>query len=109
MLAQPLTQLLKKRNYTWTEATQVAFEYLKQAVVTTPILALQDFELTFEVESDASNSGIGVVLSQAGRPIAFYNKALAPKHQVLPAYEKEMVVVLSIVKKWHAYLVGKHF
>ena len=63
-----------------------------------PILALLDFDLTFEIESDASQLGIGAVFTQTVRPIAYYSKALAPKHQVLSVYEKEMLATLSTIK-----------
>ena len=46
---------------------------------------------------------------QNGSPIAFINKTLSMKHQTLSAYDKEMFVVLFIVKKWHYFLVGRHF
>ena len=49
------------------------------------------------------------MLTQPGKPIAFYNKALSPKHQVLSMYEKEMMAILSTDKKWNAYLLGNHF
>ena len=52
------------------------------------VLTLPDFDFTFKVESDASSTKIGVVLGQAGKPIAYYNKALAPRHQILPINEK---------------------
>ena len=78
-------------------------------MVTTLVLALPEFNLTFKVEFDASNTGIGAVLSQSGKPIAFYSKAFVPRHQVLSVYEKEMLTILSAVKKWSAYLIGRHF
>ena len=61
------------------------------------------------MEFDASNMVIGAVLSQAGKPLAYFNKALAHQHQVLSVYKNEMLVLLAVVKKWHAYLVSRHF
>ena len=61
------------------------------------------------MESDASSEGIGVALSQGGRSIAYFSKGLSPKHQVLSVYEKEMLAILAAVKKWNAYLIGRHF
>ena len=72
-------------------------------------MALPDFNITFVVESDASSIVIGVVLSQKSRPIAYFSKALSPKLQVKSVYEKEMLAILSAVKKWNAYLLGRHF
>ena len=109
VIAQPLTNLLKKGEFQWSMLAHEAFNSLKKAMSATPVLALPDFNLTFEVESDACSNGIGAVLSQNGKPIAFYSKALAPKHQILSVYEKEMMAILAAVKKWSAYLIGRHF
>ncbi|OMO86983.1 Integrase, catalytic core [Corchorus capsularis] len=49
------------------------------------------------------------VLCQNGRPIAYFSKALGPKHVSLSVYEKEMLAVLMAVKKWNSYLSGRHF
>ena len=73
------------------------------------VLALPDFEALFVVESDSSHNGIGAVLSQKGRPLAYFSKALGPKHRVLLIYEKEMMAILAVVKKWNSYLLGRHF
>ena len=80
IIAQPLTNLLKKEEFQWHDKAQQAFKELKHALVTTPILALPDFNSTFVIESDASSLGIGAVLSQGGRPISYFSKALFPKH-----------------------------
>ena len=61
------------------------------------------------VEYDASNEGIGAMLSQKGKPIIYFNKGLAPKHQVLSVYEKKMMAILAVIKKWNAYLTSRHF
>ena len=109
IIAKPLTDLLKKGNYLWTATAQQAFETLKQAMTSAPVLALPNFNVMFVVESDASKDGLGAVLSQGGRPVAYFSKGLAPKHQVLSVYEREMMAILAAVKKWNAYLMGRHF
>lgn len=63
-IAWPLTDMLKSNNFTWTLATETAFQQLKTALTNTPMLALLDFSLVFVVETDASTSGVGAVLSQ---------------------------------------------
>lgn len=66
-LASPLTDLLRKEAFKWTEHAQAAFETLKVCLSSTPVLALPNFNETFHVETDASGVGIGAILSQAIR------------------------------------------
>lgn len=108
-IAQPLTNLLKKESFGWSETAEEAFQQLKQAMVTTPVLALPDYTKEFTLECDASGVGIGAVLMQQGHPIAFISKALAPKHLGLSTYEKELLSVVYAVHKWGHYLIGRHF
>ncbi|KAA3481040.1 reverse transcriptase [Gossypium australe] len=60
-------------------------------------------------ETDASGQGVVVVLQKKGKPVAFFSKALGVKHQTLSIYYKEMLAGLLAVKKWHPYLIGRHF
>ena len=108
-IAKPLTQLLKNKQFLWTDAAQQAFEALKQAMITTPVLALPDFNEVFVVETDASDVGIGAVLMQKDRPIAFLSKALGESHKAKSIYEKEFLALIMAVEKWRPYLQRQEF
>lgn len=73
-LAAPITDCLKKGPFNWTEAATKSFEELKKTLTKTSVVALPDFEKIFQVDCDASHVGIGVVLSQEGRPNAYYSE-----------------------------------
>jgi len=108
-LAAPFTALLKNDAFTWTHVTECAFDKLKQAMCTTPVLAMPDFSKPFTIESDACGNGLGVVLLQDEHPIAFTSKALSGKNLAASTYEKEMMALLHAVQKWRPYLLGNHF
>jgi hypothetical protein len=108
-IAAPLTALLKKNSFTWTPAAAQAFQTLKMAMCTTPVLALPDFTKTFVVECDASGKGIGIILMQEGRPLAFTSKQLSERNLGKSIYEKEMLAILHVVDLWRPYLLGQCF
>jgi hypothetical protein len=94
----PLTELLKKENFGWNPKAEAAFEELKRAMVTTPVLALPDFSEIFIMKTDASDYGLGAILSQRGRPIAYLSKALRPSKKAWSIYSKEMLAIMEAVK-----------
>ncbi|XP_062176260.1 uncharacterized protein LOC133881329 [Alnus glutinosa] len=108
-IAAPLTSLLKKNSLGWTPAAQEAFEALKLAVTQAPVLALPNFSQPFLIECDASGVGIGVVLMQDNRPIAFLSQALKGKALHMSTYEKELFALVTAIQKWRPYLLGKPF
>jgi len=78
-LARPLTDLLKKGSiFIWTPSHQAAMDALKSALVSALVLTLLDFSKPFQLQTDASDLGVGAVLLQDGHPLAFVSKALGP-------------------------------
>ena len=108
-ITQPLTNLLKKDSFLWSDKALEAVTRLKEAVTHPLVLALLDFSKPFIVECDASWRGLGAVLMQDQRPTAFHSQALKAKYLHLSTYETELMALASIVKKWRSYLLGRPF
>nr|KYP57679.1 Retrovirus-related Pol polyprotein from transposon 17.6 [Cajanus cajan] len=109
IVAKPLTDMLKKDNFSWTQEAKLAFQHLKHLLSSTLVLALPDFSKTFVFEVDASGSGIGAVLMQANHPIAYISRPLNKQQQALSTYEKDLIAVVFAVQKWRHYLLNRHF
>lgn len=109
IIAKPLTNLLRLKNFHWSDIAQQAFDQLKQAMTTTPVLALPNFQEQFTIETDACMDGIGAVLMQKAQPIAYLSKALGEKHKNLSIYEKEFLALIMAVEKWRPYLLRQEF
>ena len=108
-LAWPFTQLLTKKGFHWSKEATVAFETLKRALSTAPVLALPDFTRFFELETDASKVGIGAVLMQQTQPIAYSSQALPPSKRNSSAYERDLLAIILSVRKWCHYLLFQPF
>jgi hypothetical protein len=78
-------------------------------MVTAPVLAIPDFSEQFIIETDACDLGVGAVLMQKDRPVAYLSKALGPLHQKLSIYEKEFLALIMAVEKWRSYLQRQEF
>ncbi|KAK1595958.1 hypothetical protein QYE76_059205 [Lolium multiflorum] len=90
-IACPLNELTKKNvPFVWGKAQQKAFDELKKRLTEAPLLALPDFSKTFEIECDASGLGIGGVLMQNGKPVAYYSEKLDGARLNYPIYDKEL-------------------
>ena len=109
VIARPLTNLLKKGKFEWNQDATTAFNLLKEAMTSTPTLAMPNFNAVFFVETDASGDGIGAVLSQQGRPIAFMSRALGVSRRSWFIYAKEMLAIIEAVRTWRPYLLGRKF
>jgi hypothetical protein len=98
IIARSLTQLLKKDAFGWNEEAEDSFLRLKKAMTEAPVLALPDFSQQFIIECDASGLGIGAVLMQSHRPIAYFSQALHGRNLVLSTYDKEMLALVTAVR-----------
>jgi RNase H-like domain found in reverse transcriptase/Reverse transcriptase (RNA-dependent DNA polymerase)/Integrase zinc binding domain/Retroviral aspartyl protease/Integrase core domain/Retrotransposon gag protein/Chromo (CHRromatin Organisation MOdifier) domain len=108
-ISKPLTELLKKNSFNWSQESSTAFQALKQAMCQAPVLAMPNFNEPFVIETDACDNGMGAVLMQGKKPIAFLSKALGVKNQALSTYEKELLALFTAVHKWRHYLQGLPF
>lgn len=86
--------------FVWTPDHTSAFQALKEALVSAPVLAMPDFTLPFCIETDASNMGGGAVLLQQGHPLSYISKPLGPRTNGLSSYEKEYLAILIVVDQW---------
>jgi len=101
-IAAPLNELVKKVVvYKWGKDQEKAYETLKQKLINPPLLALPNLSKTFEIECDASNVGIGVVLLQEGHPIAYFSEKLKGSHINYSTYDKKLYALVRTLQTWH--------
>jgi len=109
-MAAPLTELLKDgKQFEITHAVRAAFENLKSTICSAPVLRLPDLEhLQFEVTTDASEIGMGGMLTQNGHPVAFESRKLTYAERRYAVHERKIYAVVYCMFKWRHFLEGAH-
>ena len=111
-VARPLTKLTKKNEiFEWSEECEIAFNTLKSAFISAPILAYPRDEGGYILDTDASNFAIGCVLSQVQdgveKVIAYGSKALSKEERNYCVTRRELLAVVEFLKKYRHYLGGR--
>ena len=96
----------KKSKWEWTDECQAAFEGLKADLTNSPVLASPDMTKHFEVVTDACGTGIGAVLLQEGRPIAFESRKLTDPETRYTTTEQELLASVHAMTVWRCFLEG---
>ena len=93
-------------EFKWTDACENAFQTLKIKLTTAPVLAQPDITKGFDVYCDASRIGLGCVLMQEGRVIAYASRQLMHHEENYPTHDLELTAVVHALKLWRHYLLG---
>ncbi|CAH1415262.1 unnamed protein product [Lactuca virosa] len=105
--AKPLTSLTQKGvPFVWTDKQEAAFRSLKQALCSAPVLSLPEGTEDFIVYCDASNQGLGCVLMQRGKVIAYASRQLKTHEVNYTTHDLELGAVVFALKIWRHYLYG---
>ena len=107
-IATPMTMLTRKNvKFLWTNACERSFEELKHKLTTTPVLTIPTGIGGFVVYSDASKNGLGAVLMQNGKVIAYASRQLKEYEKNYPTHDLELAAVVFALKIWRHYLYGE--
>jgi hypothetical protein len=93
-------------KFNWSPECNEAFKKLKKLLTTAPVLAQPDIDKSFDVYCDASGMGIGCVLMQEGRVIAYASRQLRCHEEHYPTHDLELAAVVHALKIWRHYLLG---
>lgn len=111
-LISPLTNLLKKNSkFLWTPECEQSFTLLKEKLVSAPIMSCPNYDLPFQVQTDASGYGLGAVLSQPDpkggeKVICYISRSLTRQEQNFSTTERECLAVLWALEKLRPYIEG---
>jgi hypothetical protein len=97
-IAWALNQITRgggKEKFLWGQSQQQMFDDLKQCMCLSPLLSLLDLQQTFEIETDASNYSMGIILTQHSHPMAYHSETLSDVFRKYPTYDKEMYSIVQ--------------
>ncbi len=104
----PLTKLTSvKEKWRWTDLEQNAFSTMKRIMARETILAYPNFNKPFHIHTDASAYQLGAVISQDGKPIAFYSRKLTPAQTRYTTTERELLSIVETLKEFRTILLGQ--
>jgi transposase InsO family protein len=108
-ILQPLTDLTKKENLNkpWGPEQYKCFEEVKKILASPMVLAMPDYDKPFDIWCDASKTGMGGILSQEGRPIAFFSRLFNKAQSQYQTHNQELLAVVSCMKEWRCYTEGQ--
>jgi hypothetical protein len=111
-IARPLLDLMKKStSWHWNEEQQKAFNELKTRMCNQPILMNPNLTKTFYLQTDASSTGAGAVLTQEvegsknHKPVAYFSCIFSPAESNYDIYKKEFLAVIKAIENWRAHLI----
>ena len=96
-------------KFTWGEECEKVFQELKRRLTSSPVLTLPTSGEMFVVYTDASHVGLGCVLMQCGRVVAYASKQLKIHEKNYPTHDLELVVIMFALKIWRCYLYRERF
>ena len=107
-ILSPLAALTSKEvKWEWKEEHQKAFDTMKKILSRETLLAYPNFNLPFEIHTDASAYQLGAVISQNNRPIAFYSRKSNPAQQRYTTTERELLAIVETLKEFKNILIGQ--
>jgi hypothetical protein len=106
-IVKPLTSLLEKgKEFKWDDKCQACFEELKKKLTTALVLIMPDIHKGFYVYCDASRQGLGCVLMQEGKVVAYASRRLRKHEQNYPTHDLELAAIVHALKIWRHYMIG---
>jgi len=106
-IVAPLTQLTQKdQPFTWINKCEESFQELKRRLMSAPILVIPDVGKPFEVYCDVSHLGLGCVLMQEKKVVAYASRQLKVHERNYPTHDLELATIMFALKIWRYYLYG---